>query len=145
MPTSAFTFFEDWLEYSQESANLQTDTVSYALVNNASGVSASLDAVLADITEIAYTNLTDNGPGSRGVTIASSQTGGTYSAVATDITLTASGGAVAPFRYVVLFDNTLVGDPLIGYMDATGAASDLTLNDGDSLAINFGATLYTIS
>ena len=58
--------------------------------------------------------------------------------VLADITLTSSGGATGPFRYVYIYDDTAAApaDALIGYYDY---GSSLTLNDGDSLTVDFSA------
>lgn len=123
--------------------NLGADSIKYALCAAANAPVAT-NTVLANLTQISYTNLTDNGPGSRAITVSSSsQTSGTYSLVLSDITLTASGGAVAAFRYFVIFNDTPTSpaDPLIAWYDY---GSDLTLNDGDSLLVDFGASLFTL-
>ncbi len=121
--------------------NLGTNQLVVALTNQANAPSVSLDAVLADIVQISYTNLS-----SRNITTSSSgQTAGTYALVLTDLTLTASGGAVAAFRYVVIYNDTPTSpaDPLICYIDR---GSELTLNDGESLLIDFNATgLFTLT
>ena len=56
----------------------------------------------------------------------------------TDITLTSSGGSTGPFQYVYIFDDTTTApiDALIGFYDYGSA---LTLNDGDSLTVDFSA------
>lgn len=72
---------------------------------------------------------------------AASQATTVITVVGTDIVITAAGGTVGPFRYVVLYDDTPAGDPLIGVWDY-GAA--LTLQDGDSFTIDFGASLFTV-
>ena len=112
--------------------NLGTGQLVVALCNAANAPDLAADEVLADLTVIAYTNLS-----SRNITTGSSgQTGGTYDLVLNDLTLTASGGAVAPFRYVVVYNDTPTSpaDPLICMFDYS---SDLTLNDGESLTIDF--------
>lgn len=112
--------------------NLGSDQLVAALCNAANAPSLSADAVLADLTTIAYTNLS-----SRNITTSTSgQTTGTYDLVLNDLTLTASGGAVAAFRYVVVYNDTPTSpaDPLICMFDY---GSDLTLQDGESLTIDF--------
>lgn len=105
-----------------------------ALVNSANGVDVANDAVLADITPISYSFLS-----SRVITTSSSsQAGGTYTLKLNDLTLTASGGDAAPFRYVVIFNQgtTIKTDPLIGYYDY---GSDVQILNTKTFDIDFGA------
>lgn len=116
-----------------------TCTITVALTADADTPDAALDAVLADITEVSYANLS-----SRVVTVASSgHTTGTYALVLTDLTLTASG-AVATFRDVVHYndDPTSPADPLIQYYSHTG---DVTLANGETFDIDYGASFYTLA
>jgi hypothetical protein len=111
--------------------DLETDQIVVALCASANAPVAT-NAVLADLTEIAYTNLS-----SRNVTTTSSaETSGTYKLTLTDLVLTASGGSVAAFRYIVLYNDTPTtpADPLIGWYDY---GSSLTLNDTETLTIDF--------
>ena len=120
--------------------DLESDQIVVALSNTAPSSEASDpstdgNGVLANVTEISYTNCS-----SRNVTTTSSaQSSGTYKLVLTDLQLTASGGTVGPFRYIYLYNDTVTSpaDPIIGYYDY---ASSLTLNDGDSFTIDFSAT-----
>lgn len=117
--------------------NLGSDTLKIALTNSSPSAS---NTVLADITEIAYTNLS-----SRTLTVASSsQTSGTYKLILNDLTLTASGGSVATFRYVVIYNDTATNDELIAWGD-NGSA--VTLSDTQSFIIDFDGTngLFTLS
>ena len=78
-----------------------SDTLKIALCAAANAPVAA-NSVLADLTEIDYTNCS-----SRDLTVnSSSQTSGTYKLVLADLTLTASGGAVGPFRYAVIYNDT---------------------------------------
>ncbi len=69
---------------------------------------------------------------------------GTAEVVATDVTWTASGGAIAQFQYVVAFNETLAGpvDGLVGWYDH-GSAVDLA--DGESFTVDFGANWLTFA
>jgi hypothetical protein len=112
--------------------NLGSDTLTVALTNTAPNAT---DATLSQITQIAYTNCS-----SRVLTAsASSQTSGIYKLVLDDLTLTASGGSVGPFRYAVIYNDTPTSpaDPLIGFYDY---GSSITLAAGESLLLDFNAS-----
>lgn len=114
--------------------NLGADTLTIALCA-AANAPVLTNSVLADLTQISYTNCS-----SRVVTVSSSsQSSGVYKLVANDLTLTASGGSVGPFRYVVLYNDTPTSpaDPLIQYWDY---GSDITLADGETFLIDVSAT-----
>lgn len=99
--------------------NLNADTLKIALSNTAPN--AATHAVLADITEIAAGNGYSAGGGA--VTGQSyTQTGGVGKLAGTGPTFTATG-AIGPFRYVILYNSTAAGGPLIGYWDRTASLS----------------------
>ena len=84
-------------------------TFRFALTNTLPTVAT--DDELADITEVSYTNL----GGTRQVVIGSvSQTSGLLSVTVSSGTHTATG-SVGPFRYVVLYNDTTSGKPLVGF------------------------------
>lgn len=131
---ATYNKFQAWAETMVESANLATDQFTLALSNSAP---VATNSVLADITEISYTNLS-----SRDFTTASSsQSGGTYSLTLSDLVLTASG-SVGPFRYAILYDNTLAGDPLVGWWDY---GSSITMANADTFTIDFTGAAITLS
>lgn len=136
MPSSTLTLFNAFKEHVAEKVhNLGSDTLTVAMSAAANAPNTSTMSVLADVTQISYTNCS-----SRVLTISSSaQTSGTWKLVLADLTLTASGGSVGPFRYVYLYNDTPTSpaDPLIGYLDY---GSDITLASGESLLIDFDAT-----
>ncbi len=110
--------------------DLGSDQIVVALTNTAP--TAATDAVLADLAEVSYANCS-----TRNVTTTSSaETTGTYKLTLTDLVLTASGGTVGAFRYVVLYNDTPTSpaDPLIGWYDY---GSSITLNDTETLTIDF--------
>ena len=117
--------------------NLGSDQLVIALSNTAPGsestppTGSTAACILANVTQVSYTNLS-----SRNVTTsASAQTSGTYKLTLTDLVLTASG-AVGPFRYVYLYNDTPTSpaDPLIAYWDR---GSSVTLASGDTFTVNF--------
>ena len=125
---------EDWMEGVYTSS---TDQFTVALTTNANAPVAT-NSVLADLTEIAYTNLS-----SRNITTSSSgQTSGTFTQLFTDLVLTASG-AVATFRHVVIYNNTPTSpaDPLLARFDF---GSDLTLANGETLTIDWTTSSWTV-
>jgi hypothetical protein len=101
--------------------------------------SASLDAVKADLAEITnqngYTAPVD-------IQNDMTETGGTATVTAVDVVITASG-AVGPFQFAVIYNDTPTSpaDPLIGWYDYS---SPVTLANGETFTINFGASLLTI-
>jgi hypothetical protein len=128
MATSAFFKFNSFTKAVAEKVhNLGADVLEVALTNTLPVVGNS---VLANITQITYTNLN-----ARTVTVSgSAQTAGVYKLSITDKTLTSTGGSTGPFRYVVLFNQTATNDELIGWYDY---GSSITLGDGESLLLNF--------
>lgn len=123
----------------EKKINLGADTLKLAMTNTAP--SAPGTTVLADITQITAANgYVSGGPT---VTITSSaQTGGTYSLVGSDVTLTAAGGTIGPLRYVVLYSDTATNKDVLGWWDY---GSSLTLQDTEVLTIDFGSSILTIA
>lgn len=144
---ATFTKLNGFIEHLAEGVhNLGSGTLTLALSNTAPGsevtppTGSTAACVLANVTQVSYTNCS-----SRVVTVSSSsQTGGTYSLVLSDLTLTASGGTVGPFRYVYLYNDTPTSpaDPLIGYWDY---GSSITLADGETFLFDVGANVLTLA
>jgi hypothetical protein len=113
--------------------NLQSDTLKVALTNT---LPVATNTVFANITEISAGNGYTAG-GTTATVSSSAQTSGTYKLVLNDVTFTASGGAMAAFRYVILYNSTPAAGNLIAWFDY---GSSLTLNSGESLLVDFDAT-----
>ncbi len=106
--------------------NLGSDQLTVALTDVAPTAS---NTVLANITEISYTNLS-----TRNITTSTSaQTSGTYKLVLTDLVLTASG-TVPQFRYVVIYNDTASNDELIAWFDY---GAEINMLNTDTLTLNF--------
>lgn len=122
--------------------NCNTDTFKVYLSN--ATPSASADDVKTDLAEISAGNgYTAGGEDTQNTY---SETGGTGTCAAVDVTWTASGGTIGPFRYVALYDDTVsspVTDPLIAWWDY---GSSITLASGETFTVDFQSnTLFTIA
>ena len=135
---ASFTKVNDFVVNLANAMDLDADTLVVALSNTdpTSGTNVVSDGngILANISHISSTTLSSRTLAN----VTSTQTSGTYKLSADDLTLTASGGSVAAFRYIVIYDDTVTSpaDPVIGYYDY---GTSLTLNDGDTFTIDIGA------
>jgi len=151
MATWSFTKINDWLDNMADVADMNGDSFKIALTNTApasetSNPTADGNGIVANITQISYTNYTDSLTVDRTLqSVTSAQASGTYTFDCADFTITASGGAIADFRYLYIFDDTPTSpaDPLVGVWDA---GSTITLNSGDTLNVNINASgIFTIA
>ena len=114
--------------------NLGSDTLKVLLTNTAPSLS---NTVKADISgELS----TANGYTAGGATItvtSSAQSSGLYTLIASDVTWTASGGSIGPFRYAVIYNDTASNDELIGYIDY---GYSVTVSSGQTFTIDFDQT-----
>ena len=103
---------------------------------------AALDAVKVDLAEI--TAQFGYPAGGSDIQNDYTEATGTGTLTGVDVTWTAAGGAFGPFRYVALYNDTPVApaDPLIGWWDYGSA---LTINDGESFTVDFGASVATLA
>ena len=145
MPTATFTTYQDFKEQlGKKVHNLSSDSIKVAFTNTAPN--AATHTVLADITQLGtgggYTGGAGGGVALTGVSYTESAGTGTFTA--NDVTFTASGGSVGPFRYVSYYNDTATSpvDALLGFIDYGSA---LTLADGESILIDHGASIFTVA
>lgn len=137
----------DFVEHLAEGAHdLDTHTLQYALTNTAPASETSNplsdgNGLIANLTQIAYTNLGSRALGAPSTSAVSS---GTYTLDFADTTMSATG-AVATFRYLYLYnlDTAVLADPLICHFDY---GSGLTLANGESLTVQYNVSgLFTLA
>lgn len=133
---ATYNKFQDFAEQIAKAVhNFSSHTFKLLLTNSAP---VATNTVKADLTEISA----GNGYSAGGMTCDSvtlSETSGAAKLTIADEVLTASGGAIGPFRYVVLYNDspTSPADPLIAWWDY---GSSISLNDGESLTVDFDAS-----
>ena len=120
--------------------DLDADLIKVYLTNATPSTSA--DSIKTDLAEITA----ENGYTAGGVDIqnAWAEASGTGTLTGVDVVITASGGTVGPFRYVVLYNDTPTApaDPLIAWWDY---GSIVTLQDTETFTVDFGASVLTIA
>ena len=135
---ATYTKFQCFLkDFVDGKHDFTTATLKVALSSAANAPSASADVKLADITTIAA-------PAVDNVTLTTSSSGwaaGAFTVVVADLTMTASG-AVGPFRYVIVYNDTAANDPLICYFDY---GAEVTLHANDTINLDFGAELFSLA
>ena len=124
--------------------NFGSDVLKCGLTNT---TPVATNAVWADITEISAGNGYTAGGSSTSNTGAGAS--GAYTVTGTNITWTGGPSAMATFRYVVIYNSTQTSPlkPLVGWWDYGSA---LTLNNGDSLTVQFSGgsssgTIFTLA
>lgn len=129
----SFTKINSFVELlAEKTFNLGSDQLKIALTNTAH---TSTWYKLSDLTQISYTNLSGATPLNL-TTASSAQTGGTYVLKINDLVLTATG-AVGPFQYIYIYDDSATNKELIGYYDYGSA---VTMASTDTFTIDFDGT-----
>jgi len=111
------------------------DTVKVYLTNNTPD--ADLDVNKADLAGITE----QNGYAAADIQNDVSESSGTLSMTGVDYEWTFTG-AIGPFRYAVLYNETHASDALIGYYDY---GAEQSFGNGEKLKIDFGATIFTLT
>lgn len=141
MASLTYIKFNSFIEAIMEKVhNLGSDTLKVMLTNVAP---TAANTQKSDLTEISAGNGYTAGGETLTVT-SSSQTAGTYTLVITsNIVWTASGGSIAAFRYIVVYNDTATNDELIGFWDI---GSEQNITDGSTYTASFaGQTLISAS
>lgn len=132
-------------DYDLIGTNPGTDMDSLKIYLSNSTPSASADVGKADLAEIA------TGSGYTGpvepTNLQGAEASGTVTVSSDDVTITASGGSINTFRYVVFYNDTAANDDLIGWWDN---GSTIDLGDGESFTWQpsgqaSGGTIFTLS
>lgn len=130
---ASFNKFNAFVENLAEKVfNLGSDTLKVMLTNTAP---VAANSVKSDLTEISAGNGYTAG-GTAASISSSAQTSGTYKLVLADVVFTATG-AIGPFRYAVLYDDTAASDQLIGWWDY---GSSITITSGETFTVDFNAS-----
>lgn len=132
---ATFNKFDSFVEaLAEKKHDLGSDTLKVMLTLSAPIAS---NTVKADLTDIAAGNGYTAGGNTATIT-SSAQTSGTYKLVLADpATWTAAGGAIANFRYAVLYNDTATNKELIGWWDY---GSTVTVNTGETFKVDFDPT-----
>lgn len=134
---ATFVKFQDFVEaLGLGEHNLNTDTLKVYLTNAAPSASDDADKTdLAEITnENGYTAPVD-------IQNTWSESGGTGTLAGVDVTIEATG-SVGPFRYAVIYNDDHTSDGLVCYWDY---GSEVTLANGESFTVDFGASIFTLA
>jgi hypothetical protein len=129
---ATFQKFNSFVEAVAEKVhNLGSDQLKIALTNTAP---VAINTQYSNLTSpLPTTNLSGATPFNLTIS-SSSQTSGTYKLVLAVLVLTASGGSVGPFRYIVIYNDTATNKELIGFYDY---GSSVTLADTDTFTLDF--------
>lgn len=132
--------FQDFVEQlGLKGHDLNTDTLKFALTNTLPvATQTAFDPVTNHAAPAAANGYTTGGYDSLNTW---SETGGTATLSGTDVTITASGGAIGPFQYIVLYNDTSASDALVFYYDH---GTSITLADGESFVIDILTNIFTL-
>ena len=132
---ATFIKFNSFVEaLAEKTHNLGSDTLKVALTNTAP---AATDTVFAPGGAHPPPAAANGYATTQATQSSSAQASGTYKLVVADVTFTASGGQIGPFRYALLYNDTAAADEVIGYWDYGSA---VTLADTETFTVDFSAT-----
>ena len=131
---AAFNKFNSFVsDLAQKVHNLNSDTLKILLTNTAP---VAGNTVKANLAEIAAGNGYTAG-GSVAAFVSGNDTGGTYKLILSPVTFIATGGAIGPFEFAVLYNSTAASGNLIGWWDY---GTSLTVTSGNSFQVQTDQT-----
>lgn len=135
----ALVKFQDFVEQlGLEEHNLNTDTLRIALTNTLPVNTQSVFNLTNYPAPVAANGYTAGG---YDITNVWSESGGTATLNGTDVTVTATGGQIGPFRYIPLYNDTNPTDRVVAYYDH---GSSITLEDGESFVFDILTNIFTL-
>lgn len=120
--------------------NLNSDTLKIMLSDVAP---VATNTIKSNITEISAGNGYTAG-GQAATFVSGSDTSGTYKLILSAVNFVASGGAIAQFRYAVLYNSTAASGNLIGWWDY-GAEVNLTNGNTFTVALDQTNGVFTLA
>jgi hypothetical protein len=116
----------------------------YKVVIHTDAPTVATDDDVADLTQIGNSN--GYTTGGEDITFNSTRSGAIVTATATDVVWTASGGSPlgnsTTGRYFSYYDDTHASDALVAYWDY---GSTFTVASGETMTLDFGASLWTLT
>lgn len=150
MAAGNFTFFNiAKKKLGDGTFDLDTHTFKAVLTTSAQAIDATF---VGSSTNCLYADLTNevangNGYTTGGATLGSvtwNQSAGTITWDAADTAWTLTGGGIT-FKYLIIYDNTVSGDPLVGFVDADTGGGSLSPTAG-TLTFAWNASgIFTLS
>lgn len=119
------------------------NTDTWRVVIHTDAPVTATDNALSDLTEIGNSN--GYTAGGSDISFNSTRSGGTVTATATDVVWTASGGNLGSSttgRYFSIYDDTSTGNNLLCSYDY---GATFTVASGETMTLDFGASLWTMT
>ena len=132
--TSAFNKFQDFSDQLARGNQSFGSHVFKVALTNTAPVSTQL---VFDSAVNAPAPAAASGYAAGVTTISISVSAGTTTVLGTQVVFTATGGQIGPFRYAILYNDTVTSPakPPVGWFDY---GASITLNDTETLTVQFG-------
>ena len=141
---ATYTKYEPFIErFCNKEIDYFGTTESYFAAIHTDAPVVATDDDLVDLTQISGVN--GYTTGGENITFNSTRSGGTVTATATDVVWTASGGNLGNSttgRYISYYNTTHANDALVASWDY---GTTFTVASGETLTLDFGASLATVA